>query len=138
MSDRCCSARSAGSCAGASRAAISKREDLMIGRRALLVTVLLAAVAHPAAAQDKVKVVATFSILADLVKNVGGDRVEVAALVGPNGDAHVYAPTPTDAKTLAAARLVVANGFGFEGWIDRLVKASGTKAAMVVATTGVK
>jgi len=72
------------------------------------------------------------------VKNVGGDRVEVASLVGPNGDAHVYAPTPSDAKTLAAAQVVVANGFGFEGWMDRLVKASGTKAAMVVATAGVK
>jgi len=111
----------------------------MISRRTLLATVmLLVAAAGPASAQDRLKVVATFSILADLVRNVGGDRVEVAALVGPNGDAHVYAPTPSDAKTLAAARLVVANGFGFEGWIDRLVKASGTKAAMVVATTGVK
>jgi zinc/manganese transport system substrate-binding protein len=110
----------------------------MISRRALLVTALFAATADPASAQDKVKVVATFSILADLVKSVGGDRVEVAALVGPNGDAHVYAPTPSDAKTLAGARVVVANGFGFEGWIDRLVKASGTKAAMVVATNGVR
>jgi zinc/manganese transport system substrate-binding protein len=99
---------------------------------------LLALAAAPASAQDKVRVVATFSILADLVKNVAGDRVEVAALVRPNGDAHVYAPTPSDAKTLAAAQLVVVNGFGFEGWIDRLVKASGTKAAMVIATTGVK
>jgi zinc/manganese transport system substrate-binding protein len=117
----------------------------MISRRIVLVTaaaLVLLGSASPAPAQDKdkdkVKVVATFSILADLVKNVGGDRVETVALVGSNGDAHVYAPTPADARTLGAAQVVVTNGFGFEGWIDRLVKASGTKAAMVVATKGVK
>jgi zinc/manganese transport system substrate-binding protein len=108
----------------------------------LVFALLLAALATPAVAQDKVqeklKVVATFSILADLVKNVGGDRVAVAALVGPNGDAHVYQPTPSDAKTLADAGLVLVNGLGFEGWLNRLVKASGTKAATVVATRGVK
>ena len=67
--------------------------------------------------------VATFSILGDFVKNVGGDRVEVASLVGPNGDAHVYAPSPADAKKLADAKVVFINGLGFEGWINRLVKA---------------
>ena len=92
----------------------------------------------PAAAQEKLKVVATFSILADFVKNVGGDRVTVTALVGANSDAHVYQPTPGDAKTLSEAKLVFANGLGFEGWINRLVKASGTKAPMVVATKGIK
>ncbi len=89
-------------------------------------------------AQEKLKVVATFSILADLVKNVGGDRVDVQALVGPNGDAHVYQPAPADAKTLSEAKVVFVNGLGFEGWIARLIKASGTKAPMVVATKGVK
>ena len=88
--------------------------------------------------QDKIPVVATFSILADLVRNVGGDTVDVASLVGPNGDAHAYAPSPADAKRLAEARLVLVNGLGFEGWIERLVKASGTKAAMVTASKGVK
>jgi zinc/manganese transport system substrate-binding protein len=99
---------------------------------------LAQATAAPVRAQDKLNVVATFSILADLVKNVGGDRVEVKSLVGPNGDAHVYQPTPNDAKTLSDARLVFVNGLGFEGWMARLVKASGTKAAMVTATKGVK
>jgi zinc/manganese transport system substrate-binding protein len=99
---------------------------------------LLAALATPAGAQEKLKVVATFSIIADFVRQVGGDRVSVAALVGPNGDAHVYQPSPTDAKTLADAKLVVANGLGFEGWMARLVKASGTRAPMIVATKGVK
>jgi len=108
----------------------------MLKRLALVL--LLATMAAPAAAQEKLKVVATFSILADFVRNVGGDRVAVDALVGPNGDAHVYQPSPGDARTLADARLVFANGLGFEGWIDRLVKASGTKAPTVVATKGVK
>ena len=94
--------------------------------------------AAPGQAQDKLKVVATFSILGDLVKNVGGDRVEVATLVGPNGDAHVFSPTPADAKTLAAAKVVFVNGLGLEGWMTRLVKASGTKAPIVVASTGIK
>jgi len=92
----------------------------------------------PAAAQDKVKVIATFSILGDLVKNVGGERVEVATLVGPNNDAHVYNPAPADAKKVADGKLVVMNGLGFEGWITRLVKASGSKAPIVVASKGVK
>jgi zinc/manganese transport system substrate-binding protein len=104
----------------------------------LAIILVLATMAAPAAAQEKLNVVATFSILADLVKNVGGDRVAVTALVGPNGDAHVYQPSPGDAKTLADARLVFANGLGFEGWINRLVKASGTKAPTIVVTKGVK
>jgi zinc/manganese transport system substrate-binding protein len=90
-----------------------------------------------ATAPEKLKVLATFSILADLVENVGGDRVEVVTLVGPNGDAHVYAPAPADAKKVADAKVVFTNGLGFEGWLSRLVKASGTKAPVVVATKGI-
>jgi zinc/manganese transport system substrate-binding protein len=108
----------------------------MLKRIAL--AVLLATLAVPAVAQERLKVVATFSLLADLVKNVGGDRVAVTALVGPNSDAHVYQPAPADAKTLADAKVVFANGLGFEGWMERLIKASGTKAAMVVASKGIK
>jgi zinc/manganese transport system substrate-binding protein len=108
----------------------------MLKRLALVV--LLAALAVPAVAQDRLKAVATFSILADIVKNVGGERVAVTALVGPNSDAHVYQPSPSDAKTLADAKVVFVNGLGFEGWMERLIKASGTKAAMVVASKGVK
>ena len=92
----------------------------------------------PAPAQDRINVVATFSILGDLVKNVGGDRVEVATLVGPNSDTHVFSPTPGVAKKLGAAKVVFVNGLGFEGWLTRLVKASGTKAPTVVAGRGVK
>jgi zinc/manganese transport system substrate-binding protein len=99
-------------------------------------------VAVPAAAQDrppgKIKVVATFSILGDLVSQVGGERVEVATLVGPNGDAHAFSPTPGDARTLGAAGVVFVNGLGLEGWMTRLVKASGSRAPTVVVSKGVK
>jgi zinc/manganese transport system substrate-binding protein len=111
----------------------------------LLAAGLLAAgllAANPATAQEapsaRLKVIASFSILGDLVRNVGGDRLEVATLVGPNGNAHVYAPSPADAKKVADAQLVFVNGLGFEGWLERLVKASGTAAPIIVATKGIK
>ena len=116
----------------------------MSTRRNVLLLAGLAAMlaATPALAQDKVKdrikVVASFSILGDLVKNVGGDRIELATLVGPNGDAHVFSPTPADAKTLGAAKVVFVNGLGLEGWMTRLVKASGTKAPTIVASLGIR
>jgi zinc/manganese transport system substrate-binding protein len=116
----------------------------MLSRRCVIAAAALATFAalDPAPAQEpakpRLKVIASFSILADLVKNVGGDRVEIAALVGPNGNAHVYAPSPADAKKVADARIVFVNGLGFEGWLDRLVKASGTKAPIVVASSGIK
>src|SRR5712691_10267062 len=113
-------------------------EDAMITRRNALAAALVLLAGGPAAAQEKLNVVATFSILGDLVKEVGGDLVEITTLVGPNGDAHVYSPSPADTKRLADAKIVFINGLGFEGWITRLVKASGTKAPVVVATKGVK
>ena len=113
----------------------------MISRRSMLpaaAALALLMTAGPALAQDKLKVLATFSILGDFVKNVGGDRVEVATLVGPNSDAHVYAPAPADAKKVADAKVVIVNGLGYEGWMSRLAKASGSKAPVVVASKGVK
>jgi zinc/manganese transport system substrate-binding protein len=113
----------------------------MLSRRLLLGSSLAAISSSFTRAENaptaRLNAIATFSILADFVRNVGGDRVEVAALVGANGNAHVYAPSPADAKKLADARIVFVNGLGFEGWMDRLVKASGTKAAIVVASTGI-
>jgi zinc/manganese transport system substrate-binding protein len=93
----------------------------------------------PASAQDQaaIPVVATFSILGDFVRNVGGDRVKLTTLVGPDGDGHVYAPTPADARRLTEAKVVIANGLGYEGWIGRLVRSSGTKAVPVEAAKGV-
>lgn len=103
----------------------------------LALTVLLG-FSGGAGATDKVKAVASFSILGDMVHQVGGDRVDVVTLVGPDGDAHVFSPTPADAKTLAGAQLFFVNGLGFEGWMDRLEKSSGFKGKVVVASTGVK
>ena len=103
-----------------------------------LALALLFALSAGADAADKVKAVASFSILGDMVSQVGGDRVEVVTLVGPDGDAHVYEPTPADAKNLAGAAILFVNGLGFEGWMDRLEKSSGFKGKVVVASTGVK
>jgi len=111
---------------------------MLTRRHAIAAGALAMLFAAPACAQDRLKVIASFSILGDFVQNVGGQRLEVATLVGPNGNAHVYAPSPADARKVADARLVLVNGLGFEGWLDRLVKASGTKAAIVVATKSIK
>ena len=91
----------------------------------------------PLRAQDKIQIVASFSILGDFAKNVGGDRVNVTTLVGPNSDVHVYTPGPADAKRIADAKLVIINGLGLEGWLPRLVQSSGSKAAIVTATNGI-
>jgi zinc/manganese transport system substrate-binding protein len=102
-----------------------------------LICSLLAIAAPPVEAQARVNVVASFSILGDFVRNVGGDRVNVTTLVGPNGDVHVYTPAPEDAKRIADAKLVVINGLGLEGWLPRLVQSSGGRAAVVTATNGI-
>jgi zinc/manganese transport system substrate-binding protein len=104
----------------------------------LLLVLCISGSATEARAKNKVKVIASFSILDDMVRNVGGDRVEVTALVGPNGDAHVYQPTPADVKAVSGAKLVVVNGLGFEGWMDRLIQTSGYKGPIVVASQGIK
>ena len=106
--------------------------SLLIG---LLISFL--ALATPLRAQERLDVVASFSILGDFVRNVGGDRVSLTMLVGPNADVHVYTPSPADAKRIADAKLVVVNGLGLEGWLPRLVQSAGGKATIVVASNGV-
>jgi zinc/manganese transport system substrate-binding protein len=106
-------------------------------RLGLLICLGLIAAIAPARAQDRLNVVASFSILGDFVRNVGGDRVNVTTLVGPDSDAHVYSPAPADAKRIADAKLVFVNGLGFEGWLPRLVKSAGGKATIVTATSGI-
>jgi len=98
---------------------------------------LLAMTASPAYA-DKLKVIASFSILGDMVHQVAGDNIDLKILVGADGDTHVYEPTPGDAKTVSAADLVIVNGFGFEGWMDRLIAASGYKGPVIAATKGIE
>ena len=101
-----------------------------------LVGLALATSALPVRAQDHLNVVASFSIIGDFVRNVGGDRVSVTTLVGPNGDVHVYTPAPADAKKIADAKLLVVNGLGLEGWLPRLVQSSGGKAGSLATRNG--
>lgn len=110
-----------------------------LSRRLFLAALATLAVATttPSWAADKLKVVTTFTILADMARNVGREQIVLTTLVGPNGDAHVYEPTPADARALAQADLVLVNGLGFEGWIDRLVKASGYNGPIIVASKGI-
>lgn len=112
----------------------------MLSRRLLLSAAAALALSSPGVgyAADPIPVVASFSILGDLVRQIAGPDATVKTLVGPDGDAHVYQPTPSDAKAVAAAKLVFMNGLGFEGWMNRLLKSSGTKATAVTVTTGLQ
>lgn len=104
----------------------------------LPLTLALAALfATPVTMAKTVDVVASFTVLADIVKQVGGDHVKVKSLVGPNGDPHTFEPTPQDSQALAEADLVFVSGLGLEGWMDRLVTASGYRGQPVVASAGV-
>lgn len=89
-------------------------------------------------AADRIPVMASFSILADLVQLVGGERVQVSTLVEAEQDAHTFEPTPQDARRLLASQLLVTNGFGLDHWIDKLQRAAGYKGKSVVASAGVK
>jgi zinc/manganese transport system substrate-binding protein len=102
-----------------------------------LICFVLALAASPSYAADRLNVVTSFSILADFARQVGGDKVEVTALVGPDSDVHVYTPTPHDARDVGAARLLIINGLGLEGWMPRLLQASASKAQIVTASQGI-
>ena len=111
----------------------------MLSRTLLLsaaLPALLAASAIPASAET-LNVVASFTVLADVVKQVGGDHVSVTSLVGPNGDPHEFEPSPADAKHLKAAQVTFVSGEGLEGWMDRLITASGYKGTPVTASEGI-
>ncbi|POB00432.1 metal ABC transporter substrate-binding protein [Chromobacterium sinusclupearum] len=92
----------------------------------------------PALALAKLPVVASFSIIADMTREIGGDRVEVVSLVGPDQDAHVFQPSPADIKKVSAAKVLVVNGLGLEGWMSRLDKAANFRGVTVVASKGIK
>lgn len=116
----------------------SRRASLqLLALTALQPALAAAAASSEPAAAPVLKVVATFSILADMAREVGGPAVEVSALVGPNADAHVYEPTPADVRRVARADVVVTNGLRFEGWIDRLIASSGYRGKVVVASAGI-
>lgn len=109
-------------------------------RRCFLTAVLAAPFGFPPAvrAAEAIRVVASFTILADLVRQIGGGHVSVDSLVGPDGDVHLYEARPRDLKSLLTARLLVRNGLGLEGWMDRLVQATGFKGTVVTAAEAVK
>lgn len=103
----------------------------------LLAVALVAQVSSASAADARLPVVASFSILGDIVANVGGDRIAVTTLVGPDQDAHVFQPAPDHIKSVARAKLVVINGLGFEGWMERVVQSANYRGNIVVASNGI-
>ncbi|MFM7607465.1 MAG: metal ABC transporter solute-binding protein, Zn/Mn family [Alphaproteobacteria bacterium] len=107
----------------------------MLRRTVLFAPSLL--LARPAPAQQRQSVVASFSILADMTRQIAGDRIALRAIVGPDQDAHGFQPKPSDAATLANAAVVIRNGLGFEGWLDRMIRSSGFKGALVTTTDGI-
>ena len=112
----------------------NRRQTLCIGSAAL-------ASLHPLALRAQApapRVVASFSILADMAQELAPMGVQVTALVGPDADAHVFEPSPADGRRLAQADLVLINGLGFEGWIERMVKVSGYRGTVAVASRGIK
>src|SRR5664279_5027033 len=136
MRRRCCSEASVAWSASCFRPPISKPEQGAMRMR-LWFCLALALLASPLQAAERLNVVASFSILGDFVRVIGGERVNLTTLVGPDSDVHVYAPTPSDAKTIAAAQLLVINGLGLEGWLPRLLQSSGSKAPIITATEGI-
>lgn len=88
-------------------------------------------------AAEKLQVVTSFSILADMTRQVGGEHIHITNMVGPDADAHTYEPTPDDAKALLKAKLIIKNGLGFEPWLDRLVTSTETTAPVISASRGV-
>jgi zinc/manganese transport system substrate-binding protein len=109
----------------------------MMRRRALLALPLLAAPAVARAQSAPLAVVASFTILADMARQVGGSRVAVTAIVGPDVDSHVFQARPSHAEALRNAPLVLRNGLGFEPWLDRLLGAAGPRGQLVTATDGI-
>ena len=103
-----------------------------------LMILLAVSITGPAAAADRIQVVASFSILGDMVRQVTGDLAEVTTIVGPDADAHIYEPSASDAKAVAGADVIFVNGLGFETWSSALIETSGGDAQVFVATEGVE
>ena len=99
---------------------------------------IFASMANASFAEDRLNIVASFSILGDMVEQVAGEHADVTTIVGPDADAHVYQPSVADARAVADADIIFVNGLGFETWSDTLISESGTNASVYVATAGVK
>jgi zinc/manganese transport system substrate-binding protein len=116
---------------------------IMIKRRTFIkastvLAALVASVPYAVRAQQEIPVVATFSILGNMVERIGGSAVSVTTLVGRNGDTHVFQPTPADAKAVKRASVLFTNGLEFEGWLDRLAEAAEFDGELVVTTNGIE
>ena len=110
--------------------------SLLIGSASLIACTLVSSTSTRA--ETKVKAVASFSILGDMVSRVGGNLVEVTTIVGANADTHVYEPKPADAVAVSHTQIFFVNGLGFEGWMDRFVQSTAFKGTIVTASAGVK
>lgn len=106
--------------------------------RSLLLFLALALGLFHSAHAEPLRVVTSFSILADVVRNLGGERVQVDTIIAHDEDAHGYQPRPSDSRKLREAQVVVANGLGFDAWIERLTKASGGSGVLVIASEGAR
>jgi zinc/manganese transport system substrate-binding protein len=103
-----------------------------------LAALVALSLALPVQAAEKIQVVASFSILGDMASEIAGDKADILVLVGPNGDAHAFEPSPADAKKLSDSKLVLVNGLGLDGWMERLVAASGYTGPVAVASRGIE
>ncbi|MGN8274889.1 metal ABC transporter substrate-binding protein [Pseudomonas sp. SMN5] len=103
----------------------------------MLLVLLSLTLSMSLSAAEKLQVVTSFSILADMTRQVGGNHIQITNMVGPDADAHTYEPTPDDAKALLSAKLIIKNGLGFEPWLDRLITSTETKAPVISASRGV-
>src|SRR5262249_10346633 len=108
-------------------------------RRFLVVAAVALLLAAPARAADRLTVVATFSVIGDMIAQVGGDRLDINTIVGPGGDCELYQPTPADVATVATARAIFFNDINdeFEPWLEPLLKQAGFKGEKVVVSRGV-
>ncbi|MCB6182799.1 metal ABC transporter substrate-binding protein [Leeia sp. TBRC 13508] len=109
--------------------------QVLLKASSVLILSLSSILSHAA---EKLPVVASFSVLGDLVQQIGGDKVSVTTLVGPDQDAHVFQPSPKDAQAVGKAKVVFMNGLGFEGWMPRLTTAAGGKAKSITVSSGIK
>lgn len=110
---------------------------LMLSLRSVFFALAVLVINSAAHAESRIKIVASFSILADIAQNIGGERVDVESLVGPDADAHAFDPSPADVSQISRANLIVINGLGFEGWIERLMTSSNSLPKIVVASDGI-
>ncbi|MBB4865723.1 zinc/manganese transport system substrate-binding protein [Pseudomonas nitritireducens] len=103
----------------------------------LLILLCAFCLSLPLSAAEKLKVVTSFSILADITRHIGGEHIQLTNMVGADSDAHTYETSPDDARAVRSAQLVIENGLGFEPWLDRLVKSTESRALVIQASTGV-